>query len=308
MIISDRDPRFTADFYKEFCSRLGIKQNLSSTAHPQTDGQSERVNRVIEDYLRHYVDPTQRDWDTYLPMAEFAYNNAIHESTRSTPFYLNYGLDPHVPGDLALLRKVKRGNSQYLRYDAWQRIQMSYRSPACEKFTQDLQYRLARAKLYLESARQRQKRYADANRQETAFAVGDMVLLNTQNLKLKAAGSRKLLPRFIGPFRVTAIINPVACKLDLPKHFKFHDVFHVSLLKRYTGTPRPLPDPLVIEGEDEYRVKQVLEHELRGTGKHKKLWYLVSWDGYPPEYNTWEPEGHLANAKDAIQRYRKNHP
>jgi hypothetical protein len=265
------------------------------------------VNRVIEDYLRHYVDPTQRDWDTYLPMAEFAYNNSIHESTRNTPFYLNYGFDPHVPGDLALLRK-SRSSTEYLRHDVGQRMRMSYRSPACEKFTQDLQYRLARAKLYLEAARQRQKRYADANRQEAEFRIGDMVLLNTQNLRLKAAGSRKLLPRYIGPFRVTAIINPVACKLELPAHFKFHDVFHVSLLKLYQGKPKSLPDPIIIDDEEEFRVNQVLEREIRGSGRNKKTWYLVSWDGYPPEYNTWEPESNLAHAKEALQRFKAKHP
>jgi hypothetical protein len=93
-VISDRDPRFTAEFHQTFTTSLGIKCGFSTAHHPQTDGQTERVNQVLEDYLRHYIKPLQHDWDRHLAMAEFAYNNAYHEAIQSTPFRVTYGVDP----------------------------------------------------------------------------------------------------------------------------------------------------------------------------------------------------------------------
>jgi hypothetical protein len=100
-IYSDRDTRFTSKFWQELMKGLGIKQKLSSAFHPETDGQTERTNRVLEEYLRHYVNPHQDDWDEWLPMAEFAYNNSVHAATvRHTPFFLCYGRHPKLPGGL----------------------------------------------------------------------------------------------------------------------------------------------------------------------------------------------------------------
>lgn len=96
-IITDRGPQFTGSFFKALCTLLGTTQCLSSAAHPQTDGQTERMNRVLEEALRHYVAADQADWDKYLHFCEFAVNNAWNESTRSTPFYLNYGRHPRLP-------------------------------------------------------------------------------------------------------------------------------------------------------------------------------------------------------------------
>ena len=93
----DRDPRFTSNFWKALCKRLGTNLNMSTSHHPQTDGQTERANRTIEDMLRAYVAPHQSDWDEHLIAAEFAYNNSVQASTGSTPFYLNHGRHPHTP-------------------------------------------------------------------------------------------------------------------------------------------------------------------------------------------------------------------
>ncbi len=90
-VISDRDLRFTSAFIKELCALVGARQAMSTPYHPQTDGQTERVNRVLEDMLRHFVSPVQDDWDQHLSCAEFAINNADHDSTGSSPFVLNYG-------------------------------------------------------------------------------------------------------------------------------------------------------------------------------------------------------------------------
>jgi transposase InsO family protein len=100
VIISDRDPLFTSLFTQALCKSLGTKQGLSTAYHPQTDGQTERVNRVLEDMLRMYVHRSQTDWDEKLTCAEFAVNNSDHESTGTTPFFLNYGHHPYLPVSL----------------------------------------------------------------------------------------------------------------------------------------------------------------------------------------------------------------
>ena len=96
-IVSDRDPRFTGKFFTELCRLLGIKQCLSTVYHPQTDGQTERMNRTLEDMLRHYVNPRGTNWDEFLPAVEFAVNSAWQESVRAQPFFLNYGRHPRGP-------------------------------------------------------------------------------------------------------------------------------------------------------------------------------------------------------------------
>jgi len=97
-IVSDRDTRFKSDFWMSLMGLLGVKHKMSTAFHPQTDGQTERVNRVLEEYLRHYVSPSHDNWDELLPLAEFAYNNSVHEAVRETPFFLNSGVHPRLPG------------------------------------------------------------------------------------------------------------------------------------------------------------------------------------------------------------------
>jgi len=105
-LISDRDPRFTSHFMTEVCRLLNIKQGMSTAYHPQTDGQTERTNRTLEEMLRHFVNPVHDDWDEHLPMVEFAINDAWQESTHETPFVLNYGQHPLNPMSLQTHSRV----------------------------------------------------------------------------------------------------------------------------------------------------------------------------------------------------------
>ena len=105
-IVCDRDPRFTASFFQEGFDQLGTKLALSTANHPQTDGSKERMNRLVEDILRAFVNPKQDNWDTLLPLCEFAINSSRQASTGNTPFFLSYGLHPRAPVDL-----VARGGS-----------------------------------------------------------------------------------------------------------------------------------------------------------------------------------------------------
>ena len=186
-IVSDRDPRFTGKFFMDLCKLLGIKQAFSSAYHPQTDGQTERTNRVMQDVLRHYVAPDGKDWDTHLSMAEFAVNNAYHASIQSTPFFLNYGRHPRVPGHPEFRSKVPRAQGVECR----------------------LQELWKRAKLCLEAAASRAKADADAHRAVVTFVVGEKVLLATRYPQPKTVLGKKLLPRFMGPFTLMGVINEI---------------------------------------------------------------------------------------------------
>ena len=158
---------------------------------------------------------------------------------------------------------------------------------------------LREAKSCLQAAQQRQKRFADEHRADVQLAVGEQVLLCTKNIKLK--GSTKLLPRWIGPFKVTECINVVAYRIDLPPVLKIHNVFHVSLLKQYKpgGRVQPPPLPEVIDGFEEYEVETILAHKKRG----RKYWYYIKWLGYPTEHNQWVPQQNLTNCPQSVNEY-----
>ena len=216
-VVCDRGSVFVGTFMKELFRLLDTKHNSSTAFHPQTDGQTENVNKVLEDMLRHYVmGLPQKHWDTHLATAEFAINNSYHESIGTTPFRLDYGRDPRLPLSTGV---------------------PSTRVPSAASFVRTLTSDLADAKLHLEAAQQRHKRYADEHRRDVTFHVGDQVLLRTTNIKLRdkedSSTTKKLLPRWIGPFTVTKAVGKVAYKLQLPDKWTLHPVFHVSLLKPY---------------------------------------------------------------------------
>jgi hypothetical protein len=284
-IVSDRDTRFVSEFWRNVCTMLGVQQSMSTAFHPQSDGQTERANRTLEEMLRHFVNPHQDDWDTKLATCEFAINSAHQESIGTSPFYLTYGCTPRTPLT----------------------VQMASQSTTASDWAQTVQETLALAKQALTDAQRRQKDYSNLSRRDVEYAVGDQVLLNTKHLSLKPAGSRKLWPRFIGPFAIVTRIGPVAYKLDLPPSMgKIHDVFHVSLLEKYNadGRHQPPPPHVEINNEVEYEVNAILAHRTRQYRNNaQRTEYLIDWKGYGPEHRTWEPEINLANAPALLTAY-----
>lgn len=291
--VSDRDPRFTSDFWTEVCKLVGTKVQMSTAFHPQSDGQTERVNRVVEELLRAYVTPSQSNWDELLPLVEYAINNSKHTSTQETPFYLNSGQHPLNP-----LTMGSRGPSRTVRTVGKSRL------PAAETFVKNIHEAVHQAKMNLKAAQDRQKAYADENRREVQFAAGDKVLLKTKHLNIKTTGVRKLLPKWIGPFPVVKKVGQVAYKLGLPDNMRCHPVFHVSLLHGYKTDGRVQPPPLPVEINDEleYEVEAILLHRDVKRGKRSTREYLVKWLGYGPEHNSWEPDSGM-HCDDLIARY-----
>ena len=254
-IVSDRDPRFTSEFFQQLCKLLDIKQRMSTAFHPQTDGQTERMNRTLEEMLRSFVRPSLNDWDIHLPCCEFAMNNAFNESIRATPFYLNYGRHPKSPTDFAFKSPVEPS----------------------ESFPAKMKESLERAKDCMRIAQERQSRYASKKRRDLEFQVGDIVMLDSKNLKLKMEGAHKLGHRFIGPYKILKRVGPVSYELELTKDMRIHDVFHVSLLRPYhkrEGDSEGAPPALMPSGDIHHEVEAVLNHV---DDLDNIRWYEVKW-------------------------------
>jgi hypothetical protein len=282
-IVSDRDVRFTSNFWQALWQMLGTKLKMSTAFHPQTDGQTERANRTVEEMLRPYVHPRQDDWDQHLDLVAFAYNNATQASTGQTPFFLNHGRHPATPFDRALPRESE--------------------VPAANQFLQNLADATSAAKDSLRAAQERQATYADRSRREHNFQVGDKVLLSTKNLRPPAGMSPKLQAKYAGPFDIVRQASPNAFELALPSTLTIHPVFHVSLLKPFVVPPfvdkdYTRPGPLVSGRTGEiYEVDAILAKRREGG----KMMYLVSWTGWPPEENSWQPARNVAHLKEDMR-------
>ena len=224
VIISVRGPQINSNVNKALAARLGIL----TARHPQTDGQTERFKLVIEDVLRHFVSPKMTDWDQYLCLAQFAINNAWHETIQQTPIFLN---QDSLLTSFCLGGRNRRPCFLLRICSVWLLVHKS--SPL--QLSKGINVSMMLNMLLM------------------VFAVNTEVLLLTASFSLKIAGTNKLATKWIGPSRVLERIGTVAYKLDLPETMKLHNVFHVSLLEAYNRDNRIAlpPPPEVIDDEPE---------------------------------------------------------
>jgi hypothetical protein len=290
-IISDRGSQFTSKFTKALLKLCDIHGNLSTAFHPQSDGQTERVNQVLEQYLRIFCHYQQDDWYDLLPLAEFAYNNAKHASTQLSPFYANYAYHPRMS-----IAYQDQGTS----------------NPAADALAQRLERTHQDLIKNLRAAQAKYKEHYDAKIKEPPrFEVGDLVWLSCKHIATNRP-SKKLDFKRIGPFKILEVIGEAksAYKLDLPAQMKIHPVFHVSLLSSYRPDTipgrqqAPPPPPVVIEGNDEWEVEKILDSRVH----YRKLQYYVDWKGYTPTDRTWEPAEMLANAPEVVKEFHDQYP
>jgi len=242
-IILDRGPQFAAGLMRELNRMLGIVSKLSMAFHPQTDGQTERVNQELEQYLRMFINHRQEQWPKWLGTAEFAYNNKVHSSTQTMPFKANYRQDPRMGFEGRKKGKYKRA----------------------EKFVTKMKEIQEEAKAALGKVQEEMKRYMDRKRGDVdEYKVGDLVMLSTKDLKYQMVKRRteKLMERFVGPYRIKKIISSNAVELELPSMVKIHLVVNISRIQRYIGQVegqrKEQPAPVVIEGEEEWKVERIL--------------------------------------------------
>ncbi|MBW0517525.1 hypothetical protein O181_057240 [Austropuccinia psidii MF-1] len=208
IIMSDRGSLFVSSFWTQLSQQLKISRDISTSFHPETDGQKERVNQILEKYPWMYVSYHQDYWHTWLPLAEFAYNNSEHSSTKQSPFFTIYGRNPS--------------------FDSIHIFQDSHSGKLLKK----LQSVQKAVKEELESAIRRFKKCADRNRTiPPDFQPGYKVWLASKNIKTTRP-TKKLSERWLGPFEVLKKIGSHAYHLKLPQQWKsVHPIFHVSLLE-----------------------------------------------------------------------------
>jgi hypothetical protein len=218
-IVLDRGPQFVSKFWEELHKSLGTKLLHSSAYHPQTSGQIERVNQILEDMLRACVLDFPQKWDDCLPLAEFSYNNSYQESIKMAPFEALYGRRCRTP-----LNWSEPGERNFFRPD----------------MVKETEEKVQRIIHNLMEAQARQKNYADKRRIPMYFLVRDYVYLKVSPMKgVSRFGVKgKLEPRYIGPFPILERYGPVAYRLQLPETLSVvHNVFHVSQLKKCLRVP-----------------------------------------------------------------------
>jgi transposase InsO family protein len=290
-IVSDRDKLLTSDFWKELCYEREIRRRLSTAYHPQTDGQTERTNQTIEGFLRKYCLKDPFGWAKLLPVGEFAYNNSKHSTIGVSPYEALYGYNPRMSEWTPKTLKVE-GVHERLR-----RLEKTRRLIADE----------------WEQAVKRQQRGYNKRHQPIEFSPGQWVGLSTRNFRTKH--SKKVLPTYIR-VRVKERVGKVAYRLTLPPIYsRLHDVFPVSLIEPWGRTQRiadPSAFPELLDDNEEWEVQDIIDHRGDGEVEGRKgkrtppTHYLVKWEGWPAEYNTWEPADHLQNAQAIVQKYLKH--
>lgn len=285
-IISDRGPQFAAKVFQELCKKTGIKSTMSTAFHPQTDGETERVNQELEVYLRIFAGNHSADWTKFLADAQFAHNHREHSATKTSPFRALFGYDPKAIPHVARMSNM----------------------PAAQQRLDELQKIRDEAKAALELAR---RTMADrAKVKMPKFYLGQQVWLDARNLKLPYA-HRKLAPRKEGPFKIKEVMGAATYKLALKKGWKIHPVFHAALLSPYRendthGPNHTRPPPDLIDGEEQYEVEAIINH--RWSRKYRQTQYRVRWKGYESSEDEWKwAEDLEGSAGETLAEYKVLH-
>jgi hypothetical protein len=281
-LISDRDKLFTSNFWTELIKIVGVKHKLSTAYHPQTDGQTERLNQVLEQYLRCYVNDSQDNWVALLPVAQIAYNQSPTTTTGTSPFYANFGFEPKdISGAM--------GETSENPAATWRAKEMQ---ELHENLRLDLTFR-------------RQQMVKHANRKRLGgptFKGGDKVYLLRRNIKSDKP-TKKLDAVKLGPFKILKEKGPVNYELELPKRMRIHPVFHVSLLEPATPDATLQQDVRNIDPEIQepiYQVERILkERTVRGQKQ-----YLVRWEGYDHTEDSWQLSEHFESQRPIEEFYR----
>jgi len=258
-IVLDRDRRFTGRFWTTLFKLVGTELLMSSSYHPQIDGQTKRINALLEDYLIHYVTANQKKWRELLDIAQFSYNIQKSSATGYSPFELVNGQMP------VALHTVE--TTGFLR------------SPHAKRFMKAWEETLELARLRLHDATRRMKKYADRGRWDVHFSVGDMVFLRItwEEFQPAKGTAAKLTRKYEGPFRVKKPVGEVDYELELPHHMHMkHPVFHVSQLKRcrldsdHLERAEPPRGPAGIVDKPHLELEKILSYRTAGIGCHQK--------------------------------------
>ena len=279
-IVSDRGPQFTSKVWQAFCRGIGATVSLSSGYHPQTNGQAERANQALEATLRCVTTSKPASWSLHLPWVEYSLNSMVSSATGLSPFQCSLGYQPPlfpsqetevaVPSVRAHLRRCRR---------VWKTARQA-----------------------MINTRDRVQRVANRRRVPApAYCPGQKVWLLAKDLPLPTL-SRKLAPRYVGPYAIERVINPSALRLQLPPSLKIHPVFHVSQVKPVAisalSPPAPTPPPprTLESGDLVWEVSRILAVRRRGRGFH----YLADQQSATPPTQVSSMRPHAGNQSAPI--------
>lgn len=265
-MVSDRDKIFTSRIWTELFKLVGVKLLFSTAYHPQTDGQTERVNQCLEMYLRCAVGEEPKQWKTWLSQAELWYNTNFHTTLGCTPFKALYGYDPN----LGISSVVSEGVQDL-----------------AEDFLVQRAMQFEALKTHLLRAQNRMKMYADTKRTEASFQVGDKVLLKLQPYVQSSLVNRpypKLAMKYFGPYTILEWVGSVAYKLDLPASSAIHPTFHISQLKPFVPDHTPifsdLPEQVSLDVQN-VQPEEILDRRMVKKGNKAIPQMLIKWTSIP---------------------------
>jgi len=295
-IVSDRGATFSSAWWREVTRLLGTRTNLSTAFHPQSDGQTERTNQTIEHYIRAFGDHQQSDWSTLLPLAEFAYNNSFHSAIGMSPFFATYGYHP-----TATLNSATAS------------IQLNSTTPStipnASKYTSTLTAIHKTASDLIAIAHKRYTTHANTHRRpHDPFAPGTLVMINRRNIKTTRP-TVKFDDKLIGPFKVVRPVGSHAYRLDLGTR-AIHPTFHVDLLHLYKppntipARPTHTKPPAEIVDTNAFLVERILSSRIH----RKRLQYLVRWEGYSSEDDSWVPHTEFHHDDSLVLEFHTAHP
>lgn len=277
-IISDRDPIFTSRFWRELFHQTDTQLRMSTAYHPETDGQTERVNQCMETFLRCFVHSCPKKWSSWLALAEYWYNTAWHSALGKSPFHVLYGHEPRHWG-----------------------IEAASATPVTElnSWLEERQDMSALIRLHLLRARNRMKNQADKRRSERSFSVGDQVFVKLQPYVQSSVARRachKLSFRYYGPYPVLERIGQVAYKVKLPDTSTIYPVFHVSLLRKALKDNTQVSTVLPTDTNQFVIPAQILDQRRKARANRVLDQVLVRWSGGTLP-DSWE------NKDEMIQRF-----
>ena len=295
-VTSDRGSEFVSHFFRSLGTLLDIKMHYTSGHHPEANGQAERVNQTLEQYLRLYCNYQQTNWSDLLPLAEFAYNNTPSDTTGVSPFFANKGYNPsisvHPDREAASLR--------------------------AREMAIDIHELQEYLKTQILSAQKRYSEYANARREPPPdLQIGQHVYVDAQHIRTTRP-ARKLAEKYLGPFEILSQPGPQSFLLRLPEDYKsVHPIFHVSQLEPHFPSSLPHqhqdpPPPVFLddEGDEHFEVSAILDSRLdKRITRRCPIVYLIQWQGYEntDQGREWKKAEDLAGAHDLIEAYHSQH-
>jgi hypothetical protein len=292
-VTSDRGTEFVSGFFRSLGTVLDMRLHFTSGYHPEADGQTERTNQTLEQYLRVYCNYQQDNWSELLPIAEFAFNNAPNATTGISPFFANKGYHPNI--SVHPERDMVSSRARQFAVDL-------------DELHQYLRTAVSEAQLRYQVTADRRRTPAPD------FQIGDKAFVKAENISTTRP-SKKLAEKYLGPFEIIAKHGKVSYTLRLPTSMHaIHPVFHVSMLE--PSTPNDIPNrtqspppPVEISGEPEYEISEILDSKL-DKRRRCKLQYLVKWLGYEgtDEETSWITASELDHAAELVAEFHSAYP